>query len=178
MTHLTATHLNTILADHIAWRDNPSTGKRANLSRANLSGANLSDAYLSDADLSRANLSRSNLSRANLSGADLSRANLSDADLSDADLSRAYLSGANLFGTNLFGASIIDAGQDSRGYRFIANMFNGSTHVMAGCRWFTVSQALEHWAAAHQYNPKLHAECLAKVELIRTVAVARGWAVE
>jgi hypothetical protein len=38
-----------------------------------------------------------------------------------------------------------------------------------------VPQALEHWTEAHQDNPELRAECLAKVELIRAVAVAHGW---
>ena len=99
-----AKELATVLAEHKKWLDDPTTGKRADLSRAYLAGASLSGADLSDADLSRANLSGANLLGANLSWAALSEANLLGADLSRANLSGADLSGANLYGADLSGA--------------------------------------------------------------------------
>ena len=83
-------------------------------------------------------------------------ANLRGANLSMANLAGAYLSGANL----------IDAGQDSRGYRFIGVPTNG-LHIMAGCRWFTLDEAREHW----QDNP----EAGNKVAAIAAEADRRGW---
>jgi len=118
------------------------------------------------ANLRGANLSMANLAGAYLSGAYLSMANLSGADLSGADLSGADLSMANLAGAYLSGANLIDAGQDSRGYRFIGVPTNG-LHIMAGCRWFTLDEAREHW----QDNP----EAGNKVAAIAAEADRRGW---
>ncbi len=148
----------------------------ADLSGANLRGTDLSDANLRGADLRGANLRGTYLSDANLSGANLRYANLRYADLSGTDLSDADLRGANLSDANLRGADLIDAGQDSRGWRFIAQKGDDGLKITAGCREFpTVESAREHWDARHQDSPALHAECLAKLNLIETVARARGW---
>ncbi len=129
--------------------------------KTNLPGADLRWANLSWANLSRANLSGADLSRANLYGADLSEANLSWADLSWADLYGADLSGANLSGTNLCGANgIIDLGQDPRGYRFTAHQQNNGWCILAGCRWFTIPEATEHWTA------KGNKDALARVAIV------------
>ena len=72
----------------------------------------------------------------------------------------------NLSNADLRGATIIDAGQDSRGYRFVARQ-GEPTMIAAGCRWLTISDAREHW----KDNP----ECLGKVEVIVAEASMRGW---
>ncbi len=110
------------------------------------------------------------VSAAVVSGADLSGAYLRGADLRGADLR-----GADLRGADLSGASLIDAGQDQRGYRFIGWLHDGTIRIGAGCHDFTLAEATAHWASAHASDPVLHAECLAKVALIETVAMARGW---
>jgi hypothetical protein len=132
---------------------------RADLSRADLSAATLSRADLSRADLSRANLSGADLWRANLSRADLSWANLSGADLSWADLSGANLSAANLSAANLSGATWRDSivlrrrgiakdASRSDGHRFLLLDTKQGWRVQAGCRFFTLPQAWQHWEAA------------------------------
>lgn len=118
---------------------------KAYLRGANLSGANLRGAYLRGADLR---------------GADLRWANLRGANLRGADLSGADLSGANL----------IDAGQDRRGYRFVAVSHDDGIRIAAGCRWFTLAEARKHW--------KTNAEALAKVEMIAAEAARRDWRAE
>ena len=94
-------------------------------------------------------------------------------DLNDATLSGAYLNDANLrdatlTGATLSGATVIDAGQDNRGYRFVARQGDPMV-IAAGCRWLTAAEAREHWAN----NP----ECLGKVEMIIAEATRRGWTV-
>lgn len=83
-----------------------------------------------------------------------------------ANLTGAELAGANLTGANLAGATLIDAGQESRGYRFVGVPTDG-VRILAGCRWFTVTEAREHWSG----NP----EALAKASLIEAEASRRGW---
>ena len=144
----------------IAW---PREYGTYNLTGAYLRGANLSEANLSEADLSGADLSEANLTGAYLRGANLREADLRGADLSGADLSGAYLRGADLTGITL-----IDAGQDSRGYRFIARR-GDPMMIAAGCRWLRAAEAREHWAN----NP----ECLGKVEMIVAEATRRGWTI-
>ena len=96
-----------------------------------------------------------------LAGANLAGANLARANLAGANLGRAYLAGAYLAG-----ATLIDAGQESRGYRFVGVPTDG-VRILAGCRWFTVTEAREHWSG----NP----EALAKASLIEAEAARRGW---
>ena len=149
-----------ILKLHGMWRRAEPNGVRANLSDANLSGADLYGANLSGANLSRADLSRANLYGADLSRADLSDASLSRASLYGADLSRANLYGASLYGANLSGANLSDAnlsGADLSGADHILRgpyldghevflvRFQDGPRYKAGCRWFTVAQAHEHW---------------------------------
>ena len=55
---------------------------------------------------------------------------------------RADLSGANLSGA--IGA--ICAGTDPRGYRFVGIAHPDGPRIAAGCRWFTVAEARDHWA--------------------------------
>lgn len=125
--------------------------REALLMKVNLSGANLSAANLQEAILMKANLSGANLLRANLHSANLSRANLHMADLYGADLRRSNLLGADLSeaylpNANLTGAiGVVCAGTDRRGYRFIGVKHEDGWRVAAGCRWFTISEAIEHW---------------------------------
>ena len=91
--------------------------------------------------------------KANLHGADLHGADLHAADLRWANLHGAALHAANLHGANLHGADlrwakgIVDAGEDTRGYRFVGVRQEMSYRIFAGCRWFTPEEAEAHWGA-------------------------------
>jgi hypothetical protein len=152
----------------------------ADLSEANLSRANLSWADLSRADLSWADLSRANLPEADLSGANLSRANLSGADLSEADLSRANLSRADLSGMDLSGMDLSRAdirviGGRSDGYIFILHKHaDGALYLRAGCRYFTLADAREHWIATRA-GTSLGAESMALIAHAEAMARIAGW---
>jgi len=158
----------------------------ANLTHANLRGANLRDAVLRDAVLTHANLTGANLTGANLMGADLMdadlrNANLMDADLTganlrDANLTRADLRGANLRGANLRGDKLKSAGQTasrSDGYEFRLFVFaDGTLKIKAGCRWFTLTEAREHWTTTRG-GTQLGEESLALIDhLARMQAIA------
>ena len=75
---------------------------------------------------------------------------------------------ANLTDANLRDANLISAGISSRGYHFLlVNEHENVLRVKAGCRNFTIAEAKAHWAN----KP----EELARVVLLETLAVARGW---
>lgn len=94
-------------------------------------------------------------------------------NLRDADLRSADLRSANLRGAYLGSLTIIDAGQDLRGYRFVAVQWPDWLRIAAGCRWFTLNEALAHWGAGSK--SKNAEECLRKVEMIEAEARRRGW---
>ena len=147
----------------------------AYLSGANLSGADLSGADLSGADLINANLRGAYLSGANLINANLSGADLSGADLIGANLIGANLSGADLINANLRGADLIDAGQDSRGYRFWAWQDKGVAVYRAGCReWRNYDDALAHYDDGYT-SDGCREECISRLSLLRAEALRR-WA--
>jgi hypothetical protein len=138
----------------------------ANLTDASLSGANLSGVNLTDAALPRANLTGANLTGANLYGANLSDAHLSGANLSGANLSGANLSDASLFGANLSGANLSGAKVNDKtaidilrratrsdGYEFFLWHCQEGLFVAAGCRWFTIEAARQHWTATRAGTP-------------------------
>ena len=128
---------------NLSWAD--LTG--ADLTGANLTDANLTRADLREANLTRADLTRADLTRANLTRADLTRADLSGADLTRADLSEANLTRANLSEANLTGAIIPYTMLDERGYS-LAYQWDGDTlWFYAGCRTFTLDQAIAHWSS-------------------------------
>ena len=95
-----------------------------------------------------------------------------DADsLRGANLYNANLRGANLYNANLRGANLRDAdlrgalgcvclGYDPRGYRFICVKHADGWRILAGCRWFTVSQAVKHWTM------KNNRDALARVAIL------------
>ena len=149
--------------------------KAAVEARTDLNGADLGGADLNGADLGGAYLGGAYLGGADLNGADLNGAYLGGADLNGADLGGADLGGADLGGAYLGGAYLIDAGQDSRGYRFVGFLRGDAVRIIAGCRDFTLAEAEVHWVKTHDNDSALKAECLAKVALIETVASARGW---
>ena len=103
---------------------------------------------------------------ANLRGADLSGAILRGADLRGADLRGAILSEADLRGADLRGADLSGArdficlGWDSRGYHFRGVRWADGWRVNAGCRWFTVPEAVAHWTEAG------NADALARVAIL------------
>ncbi len=115
-----------------------------------------------DADtLSGANLRGADLRGANLRGADLRGANLRGANLRGADLGGADLRGANLRGANLGGAKgYVCLGTDSRDYHFRAVRKDDGWQITAGCRRFTIAEAVAHWTA------KGNLDALARVAIL------------
>ena len=144
----------------------------AYLAGANLAGANLADAYLARAYLAGADLARAYLAGAYLTGANLARADLAGAYLAGADLADAYLAGANLTGANLARADLVDGGQRSDGYRFVGSIKDGLLMISAGCRYFAIADAREHWK--HREGTPLGAETTCILDHIEKVAAIRG----
>ena len=148
--------VHTFNAAYQKWR-NENPGKRLDLTRANLTGANLryanlmyanlTDANLMYANLTDANLRYANLRYANLTGANLRYANLRYANLTDANLTDADLTGANLTDANLWHTDgiIRVTGHDRRGWELFVITWEDGPRIKAGCRWFTLDEALSHW---------------------------------
>ena len=125
------------------------TGSERTLSNVNLRDEDLRYADLRDAKLCYANLRGADLRDADLRYANLRYADLSDANLGYADLRDADLRNADLRNADLRGAiGLVDTGMSPTGYRTVAVQSAPSKWlVYAGCRRFTPSEALEHWAA-------------------------------
>ncbi len=120
---------------------------------ANLRGAYLRGAYLRDA----------NLEGANLEGAYLEDANLRDANLRDANLEGAYLEAANL----------LSCGNRSDGYTFYAHMRGGKIWIIAGCRYFNITDAAKHWKETRG-GTQLGDESLQLLKNARALVKIRG----
>ena len=100
-------------------------------------------------DFSFANLRNTDLRNANLRFADLRNADLSNACLRNTDLRNACLSGADLRGANLeHNKTVIYACLG--GYVMFMNEREGKLMVKAGCRYFDVTEAREHWAEGNE----------------------------
>lgn len=109
------------------------------------------------ADLREVKLRGANLYRADLRGANLRGANLRRADLGGADLREVKLREANLSGA----INAVCLGYDQRGYRFVGIRHDGGWCISAGCRWFTMPQAIEHW------TDKGNKDALARVAILQ-----------
>ena len=142
----------------------------ANLTRANLERARLVGANLTRANLTRANLWGANLTRASLEGANLAGANLRMANFLYANLWEANLEGADLLGTQLGGAylsgarGIMSANFDVRGHTLVLWLQDGKVRVTAGCRHFTLEQAMAHWGSK-QYPVQARGDLYVKMIL-------------
>lgn len=98
--------------------------------------------------------------------ANLQNANLQDANLRDANLRDANLCGADLGGADLWGAIGVlhPPINDPRGYRCVAVLWADGWRVGAGCRWYTLGEAREHWGPAYLGNRTIGDMYLAGVE--------------
>lgn len=74
------------------------------------------------------------------------------ADLREVKLREANLSGA---------INAVCLGYDQRGYRFVGIRHDGGWCISAGCRWFTMPQAIEHW------TDKGNKDALARVAILQ-----------
>ena len=152
---------------------------------ANLQGADLNSAKLPGIDLRFADLRGANLHGAMLYHADLRHADLRHADLSSAFFYKSNLGSADLRFTNLhmtglggadltFTKNLIDIGVSTRGNRWVLALGNPPM-IHAGCHWFTLKEASEHWNSAHLRSPRIRAECLGRLALCETIAVTHGF---
>ena len=148
-----------ILEDHKLWLESDwEDGVRADLRWATLTGANL---Y-------RANLRRANLTGANLTGAELRWANLYRANMTGTNLTDADLTGTNLTGAKgIYGGVINYSGYPM----YIVNQGSKPARIHAGCRWFTESEAREHWNPEYDVSRRK----IAIVDLLVDEAKHKGW---
>ena len=150
---------------------------RANLTGANLTGADLTGAYLAGVNLARANLTGANLTGANLTGAYLARANLTEANLAEANLTGADLRRADLARANPGSHKILQGPIRSDGWQFMLTNLDGEGwRIKAGCRYFTLDEAREHWQQTRGGTP-LGNETFAILDALLAIAKARGWEV-
>ena len=162
--------LQKILSEHAKWLTDPSTGARANLRDADLQGANLRNADLQNADLRSANLRDADLQGANLRGANLRSAYLRTADLRTANLRSANLRSAYLRTANLQGAiGLVYLTQTDAGYPVLAQQPEPEApwRIRAGCRDFSIDEAIAHWSDPDYHTPSSGRRCVAAIERFR-----------
>ncbi len=141
-----------VLAAITCYRQGLVSGKRSDLNGADLTGLDLSKVEfhgisLIEADLSSCDLNRADLRHCDCTGADFEESYLNETVLSGATLYNAIFAGADIDGVVgiALAAGIIDAGFDGRGYRFVGVNHDRGWMVKAGCRWFTMQEAEDHW---------------------------------
>ena len=163
MRNYTSDEIAEMLRKHALWATGEIRGEPADLSGANLRWANLSGA-----NLRLANLSEADFRWANLSGAELRRANLSEAELSWANLSGADLSWAEITGAT--GIYLLHA-QDPRGYSWphAIQCDGGEWRIRAGCRFFTIPEARDHWGESYEGERRIGDMYLAAVDWLEKV---------
>jgi len=130
---------------------------------------------LKDAVLRGLELHEMRLNEIDFTGADLTGVGFQSAYMGGCNFTRAIMVNANLDGTDdvedaIFDQTIgiYDAGKDCRNYRFIGVWWDSPEYtgwmVHAGCRWFTIKDARNHWGEnSLSSNPE---ECLALVKKI------------
>ena len=94
---------------------------------------------------------RANLSGVNLSGANLSGVNLYGADLSGVNLSGVNLSGAKINDKTALG--LLRRAIRADGYEFFLWHCREGFYVKAGCHFFTMAEARQHWTATRAGMP-------------------------
>jgi uncharacterized protein YjbI with pentapeptide repeats len=140
------------LTNIVKWVEDKTNLAGGDFIEANLGSKDLEGGLFAGADFSRADLSESVLTRcdftgarfigADLSGCTLDRADFTDADLTGVDLRDAQIESAIFKGCT----GLVDAGTDPRGYRFVGvKQDDSSWRVKAGCRWYGIKQAIQHW---------------------------------
>ena len=92
------------------------------------------------------------------------------ADLAHADLRGANLMGANLRGANLTHAiGAIDCGTPD-GWRIVIVRHDDDIRIAAGCRWFTLREAVAHWEGFGDRK-----RTRATLDYIRALCAVEGW---
>jgi hypothetical protein len=106
-------------------------------------------------------------SRADLTGANLTGANLYGADLYGANLTGAYLYGAK--GVHYATIGPID------GWMVSLTLTSGGLRISAGCRYFSVPEARDHWSNPARWSsgasPEHGARMLAAVDALMALTV-------
>jgi uncharacterized protein YjbI with pentapeptide repeats len=136
--------------------------READLSNINLRCGRFIGADFTNADLGYATLHGADFTDAKLAGSNLYCTDLNSVIVRGADFTGACLQDSNIEATDFTGCTgIIDAGTDPRGYRFVGvKQADGTWQVKAGCRWFTLDEAREHW------GDKSNDDALDRVEVI------------
>ena len=147
---MTQDQIAAVLADHGRWL----RGEGGN--RANLDGANLVGVRLVGARLDGARLDGANLDRARLDGASLVGVRLVGARLDGARLDGARLVGVRLVGAKINGKiaiSILRRATRKDSYEFFLWHCQEGYFIKAGCHFFTMADARQHWTATRAGTP-------------------------
>lgn len=103
--------------------------------------------------------------RADLQGANLRGAYLLNTDLRNADLQGAYLLNADLRGA----IGLVYLTQTDAGYSVLAQQPEPEApwRIRAGCRDFSIDEAIAHWSSSDYHTPSSGRRCVAAIEWFR-----------
>jgi len=143
--------------------------------RCDFTDANLSDCYMRGTDFTGSIMRRVRMRESSLIDTAFIEADLTGADMWGCAFSATVCRGARMIDVRLDGCDLEDqkidfsdaiglhdAGFDSRGYRFVGVWCQGEWWVKAGCRWFNLGVARDHWGPSYRG----HGDCLRLVERI------------
>ena len=141
------------------WLAGPRDTPEPCLRGAYLRGADLRGAVLTGADLRGAVLTGADLGDADLRGANLRGANLRGADLRRADLRRADLRRA---------VGWVSLTYTDHGHLVGASWQGAEWRILAGCRYFSIKQAREHWGSPDYHSPSGGSRTIANLDWLET----------
>ncbi len=136
-------------------------------------GAYMKDANMEGANMAYAYMAYANMEGANMEGAYMRGANMEGAYMRGANMRGANMRGAYMRGANMEGAYIIHCGSRSDGYRFYAHIREGKIWILAGCRYFNITDAAKHWRNTRNGTP-LGDESQQLLKNARTLVKIRG----
>lgn len=162
--------------------------ENSSLRFAKFAGSVLTNATFSNAFGTYADFKNAYLDSACFDGASLAYANFAAAILDNAVFHYSYLQDANFCNAQLrntefkhtpftYTKGIIDGGQRRDGYRFLAVRHDDGIRFAAGCRWFTIKEAYEHWEHKRG-GTSLGDETFARLEMMERIARRYGWPID
>ncbi|CAB4155564.1 COG1357 Pentapeptide repeats containing protein [uncultured Caudovirales phage] len=129
----------------------------ANMRYADMQGADMQRADMRYADMQRADMRGANMRYADMQGANMRYANMQGADMQGANMQGADMEGADMEGAKIDGdktaIGILRRATRSDGYEFFLWHCQEGFFIKAGCHFFTMTEARQHWTATRAGTP-------------------------
>lgn len=147
--------------------------------------ADFEELLIEDAIFSKCDFSRASFKHARLINVTMQNCNLSGANFRSTQLEHSRFFECTFIENEFWGADFVDTDcihcdgfidLGMRGnFRFSMMRHERGPMIHAGCRWFTLEQALYHWQRENYHSPNLGREAVARITMGVAIAIDKGW---